>query len=156
MYSSMMLNQLVQSDYEKVRRQAIVRRVLSFVLRRPNQLISLNALLEHCDVVNQHSLGVQSVPIKQIIGTHSRGKEFDSVFLPNQTHTASRWTSVMKASYRGISLPPIVLVKVNEYYFVVDGHHRISVGRAVGQTYIDAEVTEMELREKSLRDVEVN
>ena len=148
MYSSMMLNQMVQSDYAKIRRRALLRRLLSFVLRRPNHLIALNAVLEHMELVSQHSLGVRTVPIKQIVGTMSRGKEFDRLFLPNQDHTQGRWLNIMKASYRGISLPPILLVKVRDMYFVVDGHHRISVARAVGQVYIDAEVTEMELREQ--------
>ena len=148
MYSSLMLNQLVQSDYAKARRRALLRRVLSFVLRRPNNLISLNTVLEHSRLVSQHSLGLCTVPIRQIVGTMSRGKEFDRIFLPNQSHTESRWMSVMKASYRGVGLPPILLVKVGDMYFVVDGHHRISVARALGQTYIDAEVTEMEIRAK--------
>jgi len=30
-------------------------------------------------------------------------------------------------------------------YFVRDGHHRISVARALGQAYIDAEVTVWEV-----------
>lgn len=148
MYSSLMLNQIVHSDYAKARRRALLRRVLSFVLRRPNHLISLNAVLEHSELVSQHGLGICTVPIRQIVGTMSRGKEFVRLFLPNQNHTQGRWVNVMKASYKGISLPPILLVKVHDLYFVVDGHHRISVARAVGQAYIDAEVTEMELREK--------
>jgi hypothetical protein len=35
-----------------------------------------------------------------------------------------------------------VLYKVGEVYFVVDGHHRVSVAREQGQLYIEAEVRE--------------
>jgi hypothetical protein len=38
-------------------------------------------------------------------------------------------------------LPPVVLVQVGDVYFVRDGHHRISVARALGQLDIEAEVT---------------
>jgi uncharacterized protein (DUF1015 family) len=35
----------------------------------------------------------------------------------------------------------VALVRAGDRYFVLDGHHRISVARAMGQTEIDAEVT---------------
>ena len=35
------------------------------------------------------------------------------------------------------------LIEVNESFFVVDGHHHISVARALGETVLDAEVTMM-------------
>jgi hypothetical protein len=35
----------------------------------------------------------------------------------------------------------VVLVRVGDIYFVRDGHHRISVARAMGQQDIDAKVT---------------
>jgi hypothetical protein len=38
-------------------------------------------------------------------------------------------------------LPPVVLVQVGDVYFVRDGHHRISVARALGQLDIEAAVT---------------
>lgn len=34
------------------------------------------------------------------------------------------------------------LYKLGEYYFVRDGHHRVSVARFHGAEWIDAEVTE--------------
>jgi nucleotide-binding universal stress UspA family protein len=43
-------------------------------------------------------------------------------------------------------LPPVELYKIGEAYFVVDGHHRISVGRSLGQTLIQAYVTEVRSR----------
>jgi hypothetical protein len=42
-------------------------------------------------------------------------------------------------------LPPVVLVQVGDVYFVRDGHHRISVARALGQLDIEAEVTVWEV-----------
>ncbi|MBL8051150.1 MAG: ParB N-terminal domain-containing protein, partial [Anaerolineales bacterium] len=45
-----------------------------------------------------------------------------------------------------VHLPPIVLYKVGEIYFVVDGHHRVSVAREQGQEYIEAEVRECATR----------
>jgi hypothetical protein len=36
------------------------------------------------------------------------------------------------------------LIKVGDVYAVRDGHHRISVARALGEAYIDARVTAWE------------
>jgi hypothetical protein len=44
---------------------------------------------------------------------------------------------------RGDAMPPVLLYKVGEMYFVEDGHHRISVARALGWDVIDARVTEI-------------
>jgi hypothetical protein len=44
---------------------------------------------------------------------------------------------------RGESMPPVDLLRIGEIYFVRDGHHRVSVARALGRTDIDAHVTEV-------------
>jgi hypothetical protein len=53
----------------------------------------------------------------------------------------SRWLRVAAARDQGKVLPPVVLVQVGDVYFVRDGHHRISVARALGQLDIEAEAT---------------
>jgi hypothetical protein len=54
--------------------------------------------------------------------------------------------SVAKARLQGATLPPVDLVQVSDVYFVRDGHHRISVAKALGQVDIDADVTVWEVR----------
>jgi ParB-like chromosome segregation protein Spo0J len=41
---------------------------------------------------------------------------------------------------RSRDLSPVDLIKVDNAYFVVDGHHRLSVAQALGQTEITANV----------------
>jgi hypothetical protein len=77
-----------------------------------------------------------------VAGSLNRYHQFDRAFLPTQDETASRWQRVSRAFYEDISLPPVVLYKVGQVYFVVDGHHRVSVAREQGQEFIDAEVRE--------------
>jgi hypothetical protein len=43
-------------------------------------------------------------------------------------------------------MPPVDLVRVGDIYFVRDGHHRVSVARALGLNDIDANVTEVVTR----------
>ena len=87
-----------------------------------------------------HSLGLVEVPIDQICGTEGRQGDFDIDFNPLHKESRERWVGVFNAWMRGIALGPIQLVKVGDIYYVRDGHHRISVARALGLKYIDAEV----------------
>lgn len=87
-----------------------------------------------------HYLGLVEVPIDQICGTEGRQSDFDIEFNPLRKGSRDRWVGVFNAWMRGIALGPIQLVKVGEIYYVRDGHHRISVARALGMRFIEAEV----------------
>jgi hypothetical protein len=81
------------------------------------------------------------VPICQIRGSEGRCSDFDRNFNPLQDHNRVRWLRIAAARQRGRSLPPVELVQVGDFYFVRDGHHRVSVARALGQPFIAARVT---------------
>ena len=83
---------------------------------------------------------IVSVPIKQIKGTFGRSTDFDANFNPLQERSRSRWISILTAIQLGVSLPPVELVQVGETFFVRDGHHRISVAKALQQEAIEAHI----------------
>ena len=85
--------------------------------------------------------GIRSVPIGPIQGSEGRCQDFDAGFRPLRSHCRERWVRIAAARLMRTPLPPVTLTLVGERYFVQDGHHRISVARALGQTDIDAEVT---------------
>jgi hypothetical protein len=89
---------------------------------------------------------MQTVRVEQIAGSLNRYHQFDRAFLPTQDDTSARWLSINRAFYQDVSLPPVVLYKVGQVYFVVDGHHRVSVAREQGQEFIDADVRECATR----------
>jgi len=80
------------------------------------------------------------VAIAQICGSEGRAADFDRDFNPLQDHTRDRWLGIAEAYQRGRYLPPVALIQVGDHYFVRDGHHRISVARALGQQAIEATV----------------
>jgi hypothetical protein len=84
--------------------------------------------------------GTQAVPIRQIRGSESRSSDFDRDFNPLQSHTRERWLGIAAARQRGRNLPPVALIRVGDLYFVRDGHHRISVARALGYGTVEATV----------------
>ena len=93
-----------------------------------------------------HGLGgVREIPVDAIAGTlePSRALQFDAAFRPRRNSARRRWENIWIAEERGVTLPPISVVPVGDAYAVRDGHHRVSVARALGQVDIDAEVTEL-------------
>jgi hypothetical protein len=81
------------------------------------------------------------IPLDAIRGTTepNRAAQFDHEFRP-ATLTRSRWQSVWLAFHRGATLPPISVIQVGDDYAIRDGHHRVSVAKALGAPTIRAVV----------------
>ncbi len=131
-----------QADFNRARMRAFWRGIFAALTGEPNQLLSYDEVREKLRIGGPIYRGVQTVRLDQIAGSLNRYHQFDRVFLPIQSATAERWQRISRAFYEEVSLPPVVLYKVGEVYFVVDGHHRVSVARDQGQEFIDAEVRE--------------
>ncbi len=133
---------VVQSSwalFQKASRQGWMRQAWSVVTRRPARLMLLSSL--GTKPYAQHDGGRQTVAIDTIIGSENRSGDFDDQFHPLRRQGKDRWMSVAGARFQGIPLPPVTLIQVGDRYFVRDGHHRISVARALGQDFIEADVT---------------
>jgi hypothetical protein len=122
--------------------KAFLNSVWSVMAGHPNWLLSFDELKEKLRVGGTIYSGIKTIRIEQIVGSLNRYQDFDRAFLPIQDVTADRWQRVDLAFYKDISLPPVVLYKVGQVYFVVDGHHRVSVAREQGQEFIEAEIRE--------------
>jgi hypothetical protein len=132
----------VRADYQRLRFKAFLNQVWSTLAGQSNNLLSYDAVKEKLHVGGPIYRGVQTVRVEQIAGSLNRYQQFDRAFLPLRDDTAARWQWVNRAFYEDVSLPPVVLYKVGDVYFVVDGHHRVSVARGQGQEFIEAEVRE--------------
>lgn len=135
--------------YQKAHWRGQQRRLWAVLTRRPRHLLNLAEVEAAGNVVSRHFAGTQTVPLHQIRGSASTGRErdFDLDFYPLQEYDRQRWKSVATVWQSGHSLPPVELIQVGQTYYVQDGHHRISVARTLGQTYIDAVVTVWEMNE---------
>jgi hypothetical protein len=111
----------------------------TLITRRSSRLLDLGSIGSHL----QNSLdgGQREVALDDIRGTEGRLNDFDDRFNPLTDRTRQRWQSVAKAVDEGTQLPPVDLIQAGNVYFVRDGHHRISVARALGQATITARVT---------------
>jgi hypothetical protein len=88
-------------------------------------------------------LGLQPIDINTIVGSVAHRADFDREFRPGRSVDARRWQRLSRATRSGEQIPPITVYRVDGRHFVHDGHHRISVARALGISVIDAYVTEV-------------
>jgi len=113
--------------------------------RAPGDLLNLDKMLGLSVRVSYYG-GLHTVPIKKIRGSLGRITDFDRDFNPLTERLRDRWQSVAMAHLYNMGLRPVELIQVGDEYFVQDGHHRISVARALGQVAVDAEVIVWELK----------
>jgi hypothetical protein len=136
----------VQADFARARSKAFLNDILSFLSGRRKRLLSYDHVKDKLHIGGPIYRGIRTVEIARIVGSVNRYVDFDSAFLPTHNRLASRWQHVDRAFYEDVGLPPIVLYQVGEVYFVVDGHHRVSVARQQGQDFIEAEVRECKVK----------
>ena len=140
------ISEQARADFQRARFKAFMNRVWASLSGQPTTLLSYDDIKEKLHIGGPIYRGVKTVRVDQIAGSLNRYHEFDRAFLPKEDQLASRWQKVDRAFYQDVNLPPVVLYKVGDVYFVVDGHHRVSVARDKGQVFIDAEVRECATR----------
>jgi len=142
-----------RANFQRALFKSFMNRVWDSLSGQRTTLLSYDDIKEKLRIGGPIYRGMQTVRVDQIAGSLNRYHEFDRVFLPTSEKLAARWQSVNRAFYQEISLPPVVLYKVGQVYFVVDGHHRVSVAREQGQIYIEAEVRECSTRVNITADI---
>ncbi len=144
----------VRKDFAHARFKAFLNRIRRLLGGQPTALLSYDDVKEKLRIGGPVYRGVQVVPLEKIAGSLNRYHQFDRAFMPLEDQIANRWQNIDRAFYKDVSLPPVVLYKIGEVYFVVDGHHRVSVAREQGQEFIDAEVRECQTKVNLTPDIE--
>src|SRR5918994_161822 len=140
----MNLNEQVDADFTCARRRARLRAAVARIRREhtSNRLLSFDDVRRELVANNRLYRGTRVVEVDQIVGSVGRWDEFDRSFLPARASVGQRWKRIDRAFQRGEDLPPVELYKLEEAYFVVDGHHRVSVVRYHDVPTLEAAVAE--------------
>jgi hypothetical protein len=134
------------TTFDRARRRSAYARLARIVGRGgPRDLLPLDQAIERLRPFARRYVGIRPIPVDQVVGTDSRGSDFDRDFLPRRPDVRERWRRVEQA-FADSGFPPIVVYQLGDAYFVIDGHHRVAVARRQGVETIDAEVTELEAR----------
>lgn len=133
-----------QEDFVKARNKAWVNDLQNLMNPDKKKLLSFNDVKKILKPQNEVYAGLKVVPIKKIVGSEGRYNDFDNHFLPRSNELKQRWMNVDEAHLSNVVLPPIQLYELGGLYFVRDGNHRVSVAKAQGVEFIDAEVTSLQ------------
>jgi len=136
-------------DFDAARFRAFRRAVRNTLTGRARRLVDLDHVLEAAGAEGRSFGGVHEIPVDQIVGSAAspaKAGDFDPAFLPVNRRLRDRWTRVYTAMVEGGELPPIDVYKVGDGYYVIDGHHRVSVARSLGRDLINARVIDVQTR----------
>ncbi|MEA2408333.1 MAG: hypothetical protein QOE69_2452 [Thermoleophilaceae bacterium] len=144
-----------QFDFSRARRARALAR-LSAALRRAddvNHILPFEEVARALGRTGERRLGEQLIALDSIVGTVDRAREFDRSFRPTSPRVRERWERINLAQRKGESMPPIDVYRIGELHFVKDGHHRVSVARALGHSDISAYVTEVVTQVGAQREI---
>jgi hypothetical protein len=135
-----------QFDYSRARRRRMLHGLTRRLRGQPGDvdlILPFDEVVEALGRVSEKYVGLQSIELDSIVGTVGRNRDFDRAFRPVSSRTRTRWERIANAQRRGQDMPPISVYRIDQLHFVRDGHHRVSVARALGLSHIDAYVTEV-------------
>jgi hypothetical protein len=148
-----------ESDFLRARRLQVIAAVTARLLRKESgdrKALSFQEVVDALGLVDEVSLGVQVIPVEQIVGSVDRVREFDPKFRPRTGLSRKRFERIDEAARRGEPLPPIDVYRIGDIYFVRDGHHRVSVARALGETTIEAYVREVKTKTRATPELRLS
>ncbi len=148
-----------QTDFSRARRRHVAADIARRLRREPddvNQILPFDEVVAALGRRGERRLGLETIDLDSIVGTVDRTREFDRGFRPTSRAGKQRWQGVAKAMRRGQAMPPIDVYRIGSLHFVRDGHHRVSVARAMGLDVIEAAVTEIQTEVGAGADVKLH
>ena len=130
-------------DYRRARRRQAWARFSARLLGGRVDLLVFADVVAALGRAGERDLGLRTVPLDAVVGTVGRARDFDHRFRPRASADPRRWQWLDRAARTGEFVGPVELYRVGDRHFVRDGHHRVSVAKALGRTTIDAYVTEV-------------
>jgi len=108
------------------------------------QVRSFAADAARAGVLSPWPLGTRAVEVTRIVGSVGRHNNLRRNFQPRRAGALeeARQKAIRRAMEGEGALPAVQLYKLGYGYYVSDGHHRVAAARALGQEWIDAELTE--------------
>ena len=129
-----------QSAYKKFLKSS--RGILGLNFKKQENLKSFAEVQKEENAYNSVNLGIKEIPLGKIVGSVEKYSYFDKNFVPKNNIVKQRWISIYTAYMAETMLPPVILYKIKDDYYVYDGNHRVSVAKFLNFASIEAEVEE--------------
>lgn len=133
-------------DFKRARQRGALETIIAHLKGKPDELWSYEEVSQQLRAGEPIDRGLQQIPLDAIVGSVGRYADFTRSFLPRRESAQERWARVRSAFDSVEEIPPILVYKVGDSYFVLDGNHRVSVARVLGASHIPAYVTEVETK----------
>jgi hypothetical protein len=156
-----------RDDFDRARRQALRAKLAGWVCGRSssrNRLLVLGEVIiipgvsaaipggtgsareraAHRELASQ-----AAVPIDRIVGSVEPSRCFDRHFRPTSELPRTRFERIAADIRSGRGMDPVDLYRCGEDYYVLDGHHRIAVARALGERWVWANITEVRINKRA-------
>jgi nucleotide-binding universal stress UspA family protein len=133
-------------DFHQARRKAKFESVIGALLGRRTNLLSYDLVRKNLHAIESARRDLGDIPLEKIVGSVGRYTDFSRSFLPRQESDRERWARVRLGVDSMVGLPPIEAYKVGDVYFVLDGHHRVSVAREMGLSSIEGYIRSVQTR----------
>lgn len=133
-------------DFQRARQRGALESAVAQLTGKSSQLMPYGEISEQLQAGEGIPRGLQKIPLDAIVGSVGRYGDFTRSFLPRRSTAQDRWARVRAAFNSVEEMPPIVVYRLGDSYFVLDGNHRVSVARTLGATHIPAYVTDVETR----------
>jgi hypothetical protein len=132
-------------DFSRARRRRALASLAAWLRRADdvNHILPFEEVVRALGRTGERRLGLQVITLDSVVGTVDRSREFDREFRPTSPRVRERWQRINLAQRKGEAMPPIDVYRIGDLHFVKDGHHRVSVARALGHRDIEAYVTEV-------------
>lgn len=131
-----------KEEAELAFRKALRKTRFNFFDREGKRIKEFSTVEKEEQLSNRIYLGIREVLLSKVVGTVEKAQDFDKDFNPVRDESRVRWVNVYLKTLEDGSLPPVILYKVKEEYFVYDGNHRVSVAKTLNFHSIEAEVYE--------------
>ncbi len=141
-------------DFRRARSRAMLQEIAASLTGRPTNLLAYHEVRERLKGEEHGERKLEQIPLEAIVGSVGRYYDFTRSFLPRQDSDEARWIEAREALTGSGPVRPIAVYRIDQVYFVVDGNHRVSVARQLGDTHIWAYVTDVETKVSLTPDID--
>ena len=134
-------SEAAEQAFTTARRKAGWHGLIDRIRGRNPELLRFDEVAERLELLPESGEHLRTIPLEKIVGTvGTKGRLFTRTFHPKTNTLLPRWKRVytMARGLRGYR--PIDVYEAVGAFYVVDGHFRVSVARALGSTMIQARI----------------
>ena len=129
-----------EQAFARARRKARREARTNWFRKRRSTLVPFEKLADRLGLLPESHGSRRTVPLVQIVGSVGKAELFTNSFLPKSDRLVSRWKRAFAVAHGLEGYAPIELYEAEGDFYIVDGHFRVSVARALGYETIQATV----------------